>query len=63
MICRNNIKNEELEKGETVIYKAQGRPLIDLRLQQETVWLTQREALLRSIYAIFQYVIKKGKAR
>jgi hypothetical protein len=37
------MKNEEFKKGEIVIYKAKGGPLIDVRLQQETVWLTQKQ--------------------
>ena len=40
------MKNEELKKGEIVIYKAKGGPLIDVRLQQDTVWLTQKEMAL-----------------
>ena len=36
----NNMKNEEFKIGEIVIYKAKGGPLIDVRLQQETVWLS-----------------------
>ena len=34
------MKNEKFKKGEIVIYKAKGGPLIDVRLQQETVWLS-----------------------
>jgi len=34
------MKNEEFKKGEIVIYKAKSGPLIDVRLQQETVWLS-----------------------
>jgi prophage maintenance system killer protein len=34
------MKNEEFKKGEIVIYKAKGGPIIDVRLQQETVWLS-----------------------
>jgi prophage maintenance system killer protein len=41
--CGNNMKNEEFKKGEIVIYKAKGGPIIDVRLQQETVWLTQKQ--------------------
>jgi hypothetical protein len=37
------MKNEEFKKGEIVIYKAKGGPIIDVRLQQESVWLTQKE--------------------
>jgi len=34
------MKTEEFKKGEIVIYKAKGGPIIDVRLQQETVWLS-----------------------
>jgi len=37
------MKNEEFKKGEIVIYKAKGGPLIDVHLQQESVWLTQKQ--------------------
>ncbi len=37
------MKNEEFKKGEIVIYKARGGPLIDVRLKEETVWLTQKQ--------------------
>ena len=40
------MKNEEFKKGEIVIYKAKGGPLIDVRLKEETVWLTQKEMAL-----------------
>ena len=40
------MKNEELKKGEIVIYKAKGGPIIDVRLQQDTVWLSQKEMAL-----------------
>jgi len=33
------MKNEKLKKGEILIYKAKGGPIIDVRLQQDTVWL------------------------
>ncbi|MGA2623112.1 MAG: hypothetical protein ABSF91_04600 [Bacteroidota bacterium] len=37
-------KNSEGRKGEIVIYKAEdGQTAIDVRLQDETVWLTQDE--------------------
>jgi len=38
-----NMKNEEFKKGEIVIYKAKGGPLIDVRLKEETAWLTQKQ--------------------
>jgi len=37
------MKKEKPKKGEIVIYKAKGGPIIDVRLQQKTVWLTQKE--------------------
>jgi prophage maintenance system killer protein len=40
------MKNDEFKKGEIVIYKARGGPLIDVRLKDETVWLTQKEMAL-----------------
>jgi hypothetical protein len=40
------MKNEEFKKGEIVIYKAKGGPLIDVRLKEETVWLMQKEMAL-----------------
>ena len=39
----NYMKNEEFKKGEIVIYKAKGGPLIDVRLKEETMWLTQKQ--------------------
>ncbi len=40
------MQSEEFKKGEIVIYKAKGGPVIDVRLQQDTVWLTQKEMAL-----------------
>ena len=37
------MKNEELKKGEIIIYKTKGGLLIDVRLQKESVWLTQKQ--------------------
>ena len=37
------MKNEQSPKGEIIIYKAKGGPSIDVRLQQDTVWLTQKQ--------------------
>lgn len=35
--------NQEFKKGEVVIYKAADGPMIDVRLDQDTVWLTQKQ--------------------
>jgi len=40
------MKNEEFKKGEIVIYKAKGGPLIDVRLKEDTVWLSQEQIAL-----------------
>jgi 6-pyruvoyl-tetrahydropterin synthase len=40
------MKNEEPLKGDIVIYKSKDGPLIDVRLKEETVWLTQKEMAL-----------------
>lgn len=37
------MKNKEFEKGEIEIYKAKDGPQIDVRLEAETVWLTQKQ--------------------
>ena len=34
------MKTEEFKKGKIIIYKAKGGPIIDVRLQKETVWLS-----------------------
>jgi hypothetical protein len=35
--------NQEFKKGEVVIYKAADGPMIDVHLDQDTVWLTQKQ--------------------
>ena len=42
----NYMKNEEFKKGEIAIYKAKGGPIIDVRLKEEIVWLTQKQMSL-----------------
>jgi hypothetical protein len=37
------MKNQELNKGEIIIYKTKDGPRLDVRLEQETVWLTQKQ--------------------
>ncbi|KAF0159827.1 MAG: filamentation induced by cAMP protein fic [Syntrophaceae bacterium] len=37
------MKNKEFEKGEIEIYKAKDGPQIDVQLEAETVWLTQKQ--------------------
>lgn len=40
------MKERELKKGEVVIYKSKEGPKLDVRLQEETVWLTQKQMAL-----------------
>lgn len=35
--------NQEFKKGEIIIYKAADGPMIDVQLDQDTVWLTQKQ--------------------
>lgn len=35
--------NQEFKKGEIIIYKAADGPIIDVQLDQDTVWLTQKQ--------------------
>jgi len=51
------MKNEEFKKGEIVIYKARGGPLIDVRLKEGTVWLDAH--LIAEIFDIDRTVIVK----
>jgi death-on-curing family protein len=37
------MKNQEIKKGEIVIYKAKDGPKLDVRLEEDTVWLTQKQ--------------------
>jgi len=36
-------REKEIKKGEILIYKSKNGPLLDVRLEQETVWLTQKQ--------------------
>jgi len=37
------MKRQEIKKGEIVIYKSKEGPKLDVRLEEETVWLTQKQ--------------------
>jgi len=37
---------KDFKKGEVVIYKTKEGPKIDVRLEEETVWLTQKQMAL-----------------
>ncbi|MFH1968173.1 MAG: virulence protein RhuM/Fic/DOC family protein [bacterium] len=37
------MENKEIKKGEIIIYKADNKIKIDVKLDQETVWLTQKQ--------------------
>ena len=37
------MKKQEIKKGEIVIYKSKEGPKLDVRLEKETVWLTQKQ--------------------
>ena len=37
------MKEKEIKKGEIIIYKSSKGPEIQVKLEQETVWLTQKQ--------------------
>ena len=37
-----NFMEKDFKKGEVIIYKAKEGPRLDVRLEKETVWLTQK---------------------
>ncbi|MEK7447468.1 MAG: virulence protein RhuM/Fic/DOC family protein [Patescibacteria group bacterium] len=39
-------KKEDFKKGEIIIYRDKGAPRIDVRLEKDTVWLTQKQMSL-----------------
>ena len=43
------MKQDELKKGEIVIYRSKDGPKLDVRLVEETIWLTQEQIALLSI--------------
>jgi len=40
---KQNMKKNNFQKGEIVIYKAKEGPVLEVRLEKETVWLTQKQ--------------------
>jgi death-on-curing family protein len=40
------MKKEDIKKGEIIIYKSKEGPKLDVRLEEETVWLTQKQMAL-----------------
>lgn len=40
------MKNQEFKKGEIVIYKSKEGPKLEVRLEEDTVWLTQKQIAL-----------------
>ena len=40
------MKEQEIKKGEIVIYQSKDGPKLDVRLEKETVWLTQKQMAL-----------------
>jgi hypothetical protein len=37
---------KEIKKGEIIIYKSKDGPKLEVRLEEETVWLTQKQMAL-----------------
>lgn len=37
------MKNQEFKKGEIIIYQDKEGPKLEVRLEEETVWLTQKK--------------------
>ena len=50
-------KNQEKPKGEIIIYKGETGPEIQVKLENETVWLTQKQ--LADLFQIERSVITK----
>ncbi len=40
------MKQEEFKKGEIIIYKSKDGPRLEVRLEEDTVWLTQKQIAL-----------------
>ena len=39
-------KNPKISRGEIVIYKESGKPMLQVKVEKETVWLTQEQISL-----------------
>ena len=37
------MKEQEIKKGEVIIYKSKEGPKLEVRLEEDTVWLTQKQ--------------------
>src|SRR3990167_5427452 len=51
------MKKNNFQKGEIVIYKAKEGPVLEVRLEKETVWLTQKQ--IASLFGIQRPAITK----
>ena len=40
------MKEQEIKKGEVIIYKSKEGPKLEVRLEENTVWLTQNQIAL-----------------
>ena len=53
------MENQEIKTGEIVIYKSSQGPEIQVRLEEETVWLTQKQMAMlfdKGILAIKEHI-------
>jgi len=61
------IENQEIQKGEIIIYKSKEGPELEVRLEEETVWLTQKQMSLlfdkdvRTIREHIKNIYKEGE--
>ena len=62
-------RHPEIKKGEVVIYKSKGGPKLDVRLEQETVWLTQKHMAklfnknVRTVNEHIKNIFKEGELK
>ncbi len=62
-------KEKEIKKGEIMIYKSKSGPRLDVRLEEETVWLTQKQMSelfdkdVRTINEHIKNIFKEGELR
>jgi hypothetical protein len=58
---------KEIKKGEIIIYKSKDGPKLEVRLEEETVWLTQKQMALlfdkdvRTINEHIKNIYKEGE--
>ncbi|NWG27099.1 MAG: virulence protein RhuM/Fic/DOC family protein [Ignavibacteriaceae bacterium] len=50
-------KSEEIKKGEIIIYKSKDGPKLEVRLEEETIWLTQNQ--IASLFDVKKAAISK----